>query len=95
MNRRLFFNSLLIGVGAASILKERAYANKKNNSVVKTPVSICTWDFKEANFQAGMALESGKDALSSAIIGANVEEDNPKNSTVGYGVPQIEKVQLH
>ena len=86
MNRRLFFNSLLIGVGAASILKERAYANKKkNNSVVKTPISICTWDFKEANFQAGMALESGKDALSSAIIGANVEEDNPKNSTVGYG----------
>jgi len=53
--------------------------------VVKTPVSICTWDFKEANFQAGMALESGKDALSSAIIGANVEEYNPKNSTVGYG----------
>ena len=86
MNRRLFFNSLLIGVGGASILKERAYANKKkNNSVVKTPVSICTWDFKEANFQAGMALESGKDALSSAIIGANVEEYNPKNSTVGYG----------
>ena len=26
-----------------------------------------------------------RDALSSAIIGANVEEDNPKNSTVGYG----------
>jgi N4-(beta-N-acetylglucosaminyl)-L-asparaginase len=86
MNRRLFFNSLLTGVGAASILKERAYANKKkNNSMVKTPISVCTWDFKEANFRAGMELESGKDALSSAIIGATVEEDNPKNSTVGYG----------
>ena len=86
MDRRLFFNSLLIGVGAASIVKEQAYASKKkNNSIIKTPISICTWDFKEANFQAGMALESGKDALSSAIIGANVEEENPKNSTVGYG----------
>ena len=85
MDRRLFFNSLLIGVGAASIVKEQAYANKKNNSILKAPISICTWDFKEANFQAGMALESGKDALSSAIIGANVEEENPKNSTVGYG----------
>jgi len=29
MNRRLFFNRLLIGVGAASIVKEKAYANKK------------------------------------------------------------------
>ena len=86
MDRRLFFNNLLIGVGAASILKEQAYASKKkNNSLIKTPISICTWDFKKANFQAGMALESGKDALSSAIIGANVEEENPKNSTVGYG----------
>jgi len=86
VNRRLFFNRLLIGVGAASIVTERTYANKKkNNDMVKNPISICTWDFKEANFQAGMALESGKDALSSAIIGANVEEENPKNSTVGYG----------
>ena len=85
MNRRLFFNRLLIGVGSASIVTERTYANKKNKSMVKNPISICTWDFKEANFQAGMALESGKDALSSAIIGANVEEENPKNSTVGYG----------
>ena len=86
MDRRLFFNNLLIGVGAASILKEQAYASKKKNkSLIKTPISICTWDFKKANFQAGMALESGKDALSSAIIGANVEEENPKNSTVGYG----------
>ena len=86
MDRRLFFNSLLIGVGAVSIVKEQAYASKKkNNSIIKTPISICTWDFKKANFQAGMALESGKDALSSAIIGANVEEENPKNSTVGYG----------
>ena len=66
-------------------MKERAYANKKNNSVVKTPISICTWTLKRQTLQAGMALESGKDALSSAIIGANVEEYNPKNSTVGYG----------
>ena len=86
MNRRLFFNRLLIGFGSASIVKERGYAiKKKNKSMVKPPISICTWDFKKANFQAGMALESGKDALSSAIIGANVEEENPKNSTVGYG----------
>jgi len=86
MNRRLFFNRLLIGFGSASIVKERGYAlKKKNKPMVKTPISICTWDFKKANFQAGMALESGKDALSSAIIGANVEEENPKNSTVGYG----------
>ena len=29
MNRRLFFNSLLIGFGGASIVKERGYAIKK------------------------------------------------------------------
>ena len=86
MDRRLFFNSLLIGASAASFVKEQAYVGKKkNNSRIKTPISVCTWDFKLANFQAGIALESGKDALSSAIIGANVEEQNPKNTTVGYG----------
>ena len=49
------------------------------------PISICTWNFKEANATAGNALMKGDNALNAAILAAQVEEENPANSTVGYG----------
>ena len=46
---------------------------------------MCTWNFTEANAFAGKALEEGKDALTASILAAQIEEENPENSTVGYG----------
>ena len=53
--------------------------------VINAPLSICTWNFKDANAAAAKALEKGEDALTAAIRATQVEEENPKNSTVGYG----------
>ena len=49
-----------------------------------TPIAVCTWNFT-ANAKAAAALEAGKTALKAAIEGVAVEENNPKNTTVGYG----------
>ena len=47
--------------------------------------SISTWKTSEANYKAGSLLDSGTDALNAAVIGVAVEEENPKNTTVGIG----------
>lgn len=47
--------------------------------------SISTWKTTEANYKAGSLLDNGTDALNAAVIGVAVEEENPKNTTVGYG----------
>lgn len=56
-----------------------------SSDVLEDPIAICTWNFKKANAAAGLALDEGKDALTAAILAAQVEEENPQNSTVGYG----------
>ncbi|HEA29281.1 MAG TPA: glycosylasparaginase [Leeuwenhoekiella sp.] len=52
---------------------------------VVPPISICTWQFEQANLTAGRLLENGYPALDAVIAGASVEEQNLKNTTVGKG----------
>ena len=47
--------------------------------------SISTWKTTEANLKAGLLLDKGIDGLTAAVEGVAVEEENPKNTTVGYG----------
>jgi N4-(beta-N-acetylglucosaminyl)-L-asparaginase len=47
--------------------------------------SISTWKTKEANLKAGLLLDKGIDGLTAAVEGVAVEEENPKNTTVGFG----------
>ena len=59
----------------------------KGNNLNFSPMvrSISTWKTTEANYKAGSLLDNGSDALNAAVIGVAVEEENPKNTTVGYG----------
>ena len=59
----------------------------KGNNLNFSPMvrSISTWKTTEANYKAGSLLDNGTDALNAAVIGVAVEEENPKNTTVGYG----------
>ncbi len=63
---------------------DKKYSIKKLNNY-KSPISICTWDFSNANSVASEYLENGQSALESAVRGASIEESNAQNSTVGYG----------
>ena len=47
--------------------------------------SISTWKTTEANLKAGLLLDKGIDGLTAAVEGVAIEEENPKNTTVGFG----------
>ena len=66
-----------------SSISTRLKANNLNFSPMIR--SISTWKTTEANYKAGSLLDNGTDALNAAVIGVAVEEENPKNTTVGYG----------
>ena len=82
MKRRNFIFDIF-SIGLMSSISTRLKANNLNFSPMVR--SISTWKTTEANYKAGSLLDNGKDALNAAVIGVAVEEENPKNTTVGYG----------
>ena len=57
----------------------------KNFNFTPMVRSISTWKTTEANLKAGLLLDNGIDGLTAAVEGVAVEEENPKNTTVGFG----------
>ena len=82
MKRRNFIFDIF-SIGLMSSISTRLKANNLNFSPMVR--SISTWKTTEANYKAGSLLDNGTDALNAAVIGVSVEEENPKNTTVGYG----------
>ena len=86
MKRRSFLHKAGLAGLVPALLPKRVLGNAPPFGTIKNdPIAICTWNFKQANAAAGQALSEGKDALTAAILAAQVEEENPANSTVGYG----------
>jgi N4-(beta-N-acetylglucosaminyl)-L-asparaginase len=82
MKRRNFiFDIFSVGMVSAMSTKLRA-ANLNFTPMVR---SISTWKTTEANQKAGQMLDKGVHALDAAVAGVAIEEENPKNTTVGYG----------
>jgi len=82
MKRRNFiFDIFSFGIVSALSTKLRA-VNLNFTPMVR---SISTWKTTEANQKAGQMLDKGEDALDAAVAGVAIEEENPKNTTVGYG----------
>ena len=82
MKRRNFIFDIF-SIGLLSSITSRLRPNNLN--IYPMVRSISTWKTTEANLMAGSLLEKGVDALSAAVSGVAVEEENPKNTTVGYG----------
>ena len=82
MKRRNFiFDIFSVGIVSAMSTKLRA-VNLNFTPMVR---SISTWKTIEANQKAGQMLDKGEHALDAAVTGVAIEEENPKNTTVGYG----------
>ena len=82
MKRRNFiFDIFSVGIVSAMSTKLRAI-NLNFTPMVR---SISTWKTTEANQKAGQMLDKGENALDAAVAGVAIEEENPKNTTVGYG----------
>ena len=82
MKRRNFIFDIF-SIGLMSSITSRLKANNFNISPMVR--SISTWKTTEANFKAGSMLDKGIDALEAAVTGVAIEEENPKNTTVGFG----------
>ena len=82
MTRRNFIFDIF-SVGLMSSISSKLKANNFNFSPMVR--SISTWKTTEANFKAGSLLDKGVDALEAAVTGVAIEEENPKNTTVGFG----------
>ena len=80
MKRRNFIFDIF-SISLMSSLSTRLNA-KNFNPMVR---SISTWKTTEANLKAGLLLDKGIDGLTAAVEGVAVEEENPKNTTVGFG----------
>jgi N4-(beta-N-acetylglucosaminyl)-L-asparaginase len=82
MKRRNFILDIFsAGIVSAMSTKLRAI-NLNFTPMVR---SISTWKTTEANQKAGQMLDKGEHALDAAVAGVAIEEENPKNTTVGYG----------
>ena len=82
MKRRNFiFDIFSVGIVSSMSTKLRA-VNLNFTPMVR---SISTWKTTEANQKAGQMLDKGEHALDAAVAGVAIEEENPKNTTVGYG----------
>ena len=82
MKRRNFIFDIF-SISLMSSLPTRLKA--KNFNFTPMVRSISTWKTTEANLKAGLLLDKGMDGLTAAIEGVAVEEENPKNTTVGFG----------
>jgi len=82
MKRRNFIFDIF-SISLMSSLSTRLKA--KNFNFTPMIRSISTWKTTEANLKAGILLDKGIDGLTAAVEGVAVEEENPKNTTVGFG----------
>ncbi len=91
MNRRKFIqNTALSGIGlsvGASALANGLSQENENSKLNSEnyPLVIATWDVKNATNKAWETLHNGGSALDAIEKGCNVEEEDPGNSSVGYG----------
>ena len=82
MKRRNFiFDIFSISLMSSFLTRLKA----KNYTFTPMVRSISTWKTIEANLKAGLLLDKGIDGLTAAVEGVAVEEENPKNTTVGFG----------
>ena len=82
MKRRNFIFDIF-SISLMSSLSTRLKA--KNFNFTPMVRSISTWKTTKANLKAGLLLDKGIDGLTAAVEGVAVEEENPKNTTVGFG----------
>lgn len=91
MNRRKFIkksalSTLGIGVGVTALGKSLPEVNLNiAKNTANYPLVIATWNVPNATAMAWEVLQKGGSALDAVERGCNVEEEDPNNSSVGYG----------
>ncbi|MBI1390234.1 MAG: glycosylasparaginase [bacterium] len=89
MDRRRFIQNAASGAGAAALAARSSFSKEGTiamNSSNPSPMMMATWNFGVAALEAGHeALKQGKTALDAVERAAIVTENDPENTSVGYG----------
>lgn len=91
MNRRKFLqNTALSGLGLATASNAfgksmTGFNPNKLKDTANYPLVIATWNVPNAVSKAWQVLQNSNSALDAVEKGCNVEEEDPANSSVGYG----------
>ncbi|MCS7035699.1 MAG: N(4)-(beta-N-acetylglucosaminyl)-L-asparaginase [Saprospiraceae bacterium] len=89
-SRRLFLKNALLAGAAVLTGADRwrhwlPLPEDMNDSSVRWPAVIATWDNRKATAAAGAILSAGGRALDAVEAGARVAEADPNDTSVGYG----------
>ena len=91
MKRRKFLKNSSLGTAGvisapllASCEDKKAAVIPEETKITK-PISVCTWNFENANATAWEVLAKGGTALDAVEQGARAEEGDINNTTVGIG----------
>lgn len=91
MKRRNFIKNTSLstaGLISSSLLAScegKKTVTKQEQTKIIKPISVCTWNFENANSTAWEVLANGGNALDAVEQGAMAEEADIKNTTVGIG----------
>jgi len=92
MNRRKFISKsalsslgLAIGTSVLAKVTRDSKSNKRQSNNVNYPLVIATWNVPNAVAKARDVILAGAPAIDAVEQGCNVEEEDPSNSSVGYG----------
>lgn len=87
IDRRTFLKrSAITGAGAigAAALREPLFGQIATSAAPK-PIAICSGNGGKAIERVMEMIKQGSDALDAAIAGVNIVEDDPEDTSVGYG----------
>ena len=87
MKRRKFIRNTAIGLGVAAIPKSVGAAAMNNliRHAGGSPLVISSGNGFEAAAKAMEMIQNGSDAIDAVIAGVNIVEDDPNDTTVGFG----------
>src|SRR5690606_4931826 len=78
-------SGLGLSVGASALANSLPLETGNLAKSENYPLVIATWDVKNATGKAWETLQEGGSALDAVEKGCNVEEEDPGNSSVGFG----------
>ncbi len=87
MDRKKFLLSALAGMSVLPALAKTFLKinRRQKGSALNIPLVIATWDNLKATEVAMQQIQAGRSALDAVEAGARIPEDDPEDTSVGYG----------
>ncbi|MBN1637529.1 MAG: hypothetical protein JW866_01080, partial [Ignavibacteriales bacterium] len=84
--REFIKKSTILGTGIASLpILKKIKAKNLTNLISTVPMVVATWNVRPSTAKALELLTNGANGLDAIEEGIKIAEDDPENTSVGYG----------